>query len=277
MNILTLKFTIMKTKEDVLEMLQNYGLKAVVFNSIQEGTWVFRAEMVPSPTQNIDTRTEIQYKLERTAVWYKNWLTVYTEIPQDCLSQFRHIVDNVCDDEKINFIPFWVCAREDLSAKQILVRARFGRPAKKRILNKICWLMQLKFGIFCQNVSNNEFIIDYDAPVDTAEVQKLWEQEEKKRQYARICSKLSRKFEIPYGNVIALGTDEALLKKYKRSMRRAAGLIAAQEESEKTLLYFQIFRGNKETKEKAIKSLGIEIGEADIMKIDFFELEDAFQ
>ena len=59
-------------------------------------------------------------------------------------------------------------------------------------------------------------------------------------------------------------------------MRRAAGLIAAQEKSEKTLLYFQIFRGNKENKEKAIKSLGIEIGDADIMKIDFFELESAF-
>ena len=267
----------MKTKEDVLEMLQDYGIKAVICNSIQKGTWLFRAETAPSPTQNIDTRTEIQYKLERTAVWYKNWLTIYTEIPQDCLSQFRYVLDNISADEKINFIPLWVRTREDLSEKQILIRVKFDRPAQRKIVNKICWLMQIKFGVFCQNVSNNEFIIDYDAPINSTEVRELWNKEKNKKQYADECGKLSRSLDIPFVNVLAMGTDEKLLEKYKVSMRRAAGLIAAQETSEKKLLYFQIFRGNKEAKEKAIKSLGIEIGKADIMRLDFSILEDAFK
>ncbi len=267
----------MKTKKDILDMLQAKGLTAVSMEPLQQGTWVFRTENPPLPDQNIDTRTEIGDKLELLAVWYKNWLTAYTEIPQDCLSKFRDVLDNVCPDEKINFkLPIMVRTQENLSAKQILVRVRFDRPAQKRILNKICWLLQMKHNIYCSNISKNEFIIDYDVPVNKAKIRKLWEQEKKKRQYARICGRLSKKYEIPFCNVITLGTDETLLEKHKVSMRRAAGLIAAQEKSEKTLLYFQIFRGNKENKEKAIKSLGIEIGDADIMKIDFFELESAF-
>ena len=103
MNILTLILIIMKTKEDVLNILQKFGINAVVLEPIQKGTWVFKTETPPLPEQNIDTRTEIGYKLEYMAVWYKNWLTVYTEIPQDCLSKFRDVLDNVCPEEKINF------------------------------------------------------------------------------------------------------------------------------------------------------------------------------
>ncbi len=278
MNILTLILIIMKTKEDVLNILQKFGINAVVLEPIQKGTWVFKTETPPLPEQNIDTRTEIGYKLEYMAVWYKNWLTVFTEIPQDCLSKFRDVLDNVCPEEKINFkLPLMVRAQNDLSTKQILIRVRFDRPAQKRTLNKICWFMQLKFGIFCQNVSINEFIIDYDVSVNSAEVRELWNKEKNKKQYADECGKLSRSLDIPFANVLAMGTDEQLLEKHKVSMRRAAGLIAAQDKSEKKLLYFQIFKGDKESREKAIKSLGIETGNADIMRLDFSMLEEAFK
>lgn len=74
-----------------------------------------------------------------------------------------------------------------------------------------------------------------------------------------------------------MGLDENLLLRHQKSLLRASGLIAAQEKSEKKLLFYQIFKGNKETKEKAIKSLGIEIGNADIMRIDFSILKKAFK
>lgn len=268
----------MKTKEDVLGLLQNYGINAVICNSLQKGTWVFIVKTQLSPKQYIDILTEIGYRLECTAVWYRNWLTIYTEIPQNCLSNFREVLDFISNDEKINFqLPLMVRAQKDLSDKQLFVKVNFTQPASKRILNKICWLMQLKFNVFCQNISNNEFIIDYDASINIVEIRRLWDEEKKKRHYARVCGRLSRLWGIPFVNIMAMGTDEVLLGKHLLSMERAAGLIAAQEKSEKTLLYFQLFKGNKENKEKAIKSLGIEIGDADVMKIDFSMLEDAFR
>ena len=161
----------MKTKKDILDMLQAKGLTAVSMEPLQQGTWVFRTENPPLPDQNIDTRTEIGDKLELLAVWYKNWLTVYTEIPQDCLSKFRDVLDNVCPDEKINFkLPIMVRTQENLSAKQILVRVRFDRPAQKRILNKICWLLQMKNNIFCRKIYKNYLIFVYDVRVKNEKI-----------------------------------------------------------------------------------------------------------
>ena len=74
-----------------------------------------------------------------------------------------------------------------------------------------------------------------------------------------------------------LGPDEDLLERHLLTLQRATGLIAAQEKSEKRLLYYQIFKGNKETKEKALKSLGIEFGKANVMRLDLSILEDAFK
>lgn len=278
MNILTLTNIIMKTKEDILDMLHDCGLDAIILDSIQEGTWVFRTEKAPLQSQIFDTRTKISYKRECLAVWYKNWLTVYHEIPRDCLSKFKDILDNICAEEKINFrLPLMARAQEYLSAKQILIKVNFDRPAQKRILNKICWLLQLQHNIFCQNISNNEFVIDYEAPVDTVEIQTLWDEEKKKRQHAKVCSKLSKLMEIPFTNVMAIGPDEDLLEKYQKTMQRAAGLIAAQEKSEKKLIHYQLFKGDKSSKERVIKSLGIEIGNADVTRLDFSILEEAFK
>ena len=282
MNILTLIHIIMETKEDVLGILQKFGINAVIFDPIQKGTCLFRTDAIPSPEQDIDTRIEIQYKLGLLAVWYKNWLTVYTEIPQECLSHFRNVLDEVCAEEKINFIiPFKVRAHKDLSEKQILVKVNFDRLVQKRIFNKICLLFQKEYKFFCTNDAYNEFLIDYDHPVDEAEVMhkltKLQQEALEHKHYADKCGILSRKLDIPFINVLLMGLDENLLLRHQKSLQRASGLIAAQDKSEKKLLFYQIFKGNKEAKEKAIKSLGIEIGNADVMRIDFSSLKDAFK
>lgn len=268
----------MKTKEEILKVLQNLGLSFSISTPIQQGTWVFKMEKIPTPPQKIDILCEIDYHFSCMVAWHKNCLTVYPEIKSRTLNNFQNVADKICKNHRF-FVktPLIIREQENLSSKQFIVKVNFNQPCPKKILNEICWQFQIETDTFCKLLPNNEFLIDCAAPVDYEAVNQAKQAAIEKKHYADECGKLSRRLDIPFVNVLAMGTDEKLLEKHKVSMRRAAGLIAAQETSEKKLLYFQIFRGNKEAKEKAIKSLGIEIGKADIMRLDFSILEDAFK
>ena len=278
MNILTLTLIIMKTKEELLAVLQNLGLSFCISNSIQPGTWVFKIEKNLNFMQKDSINTEIEYHFGYMISWHKNWLTVYPEISSRVLNNFRNIIDEVGKAHRFYFKPpFIFREQENLSPKQFMVKVNFDTPATKRILKEICWKFQEDTNIFCKVLSNNEFLIDCATPVDVDALKRERQEALKKKHYADECGKLSRKLDIPFANVLAMGTDEKLLERHLVTMNRAAGLIAAQETSEKKLLFYQIFKGNKSTKEKAIKSLGIEIGNADVMRIDFSSLKDAFK
>ncbi len=268
----------MKTKEELLAVLQNLGLSFCISNSIQPGTWVFKIEKNLNFMQKDSINTEIEYHFGYMISWHKKWLTVYPEISSCVLNNFRNIIDEVGKAHRFYFKPpFIFREQENLSPKQFMVKVNFDTPATKKILKEICWKFQEDTNIFCKVLSNNEFLIDCAAQVDVDALKRERQEALKKKHYADECGKLSRKLDIPFANVLAMGTDEKLLERHLVTMNRAAGLIAAQETSEKKLLYFQIFRGNKEAKEKAIKSLGIEIGKADIMRLDFSILENAFK
>lgn len=278
MNVLTLTLIIMKTKEELLAVLQNLGLNFCISNPIQEGTWVFKIDKNLDFMQKSSINTEIDYHFGCMVSWHKNWLTVYPEISSRILNNFRNIIDIVGKAHRVYFKPpFIFLEQENLSAKQFIVKVNFNTPVTKKILREICWKFQKDSNTFCKVLSNNEFLIDCDASVDYETIEKERKEALKKKHYADECGKLSRKLGIPFTNVLAIGTDEKLLERHLLTMNRAANLIAAQEKSEKKLLFYQIFKGNKEAKEKALKSLGIEIGNADIMRIDFSILKDAFK
>ena len=278
MNVLTLTIIIMKPKEELLAVLQNLGLNFYISNSIQQGTWVFKIEKNLDFMQKSSINTEIDYHFGYMVSWHKNWLTVYPEISSRILNNFRNIIDDVGKSHRVYFKPpFVLREQESLLPKQFIVKVNFNTPVTKKILKEICWKFQKESDTFCKVLANNEFFIDCDAPVDHEAIEKERQDSLKKKHYADECGKLSRKLEIPFTNVLAMGTDEKLLERHLVTMNRAAGLIAAQDKSEKRILYYQIFKGNKETKEKAIKSLGIEIGTADIMRIDFSSLKEAFK
>lgn len=278
MNILTLILIIMKTKEELLAVLQNLGLSFCISNSIQPETWVFKIEKNLNFMQKDTINTEIEYHFGYMISWHKNWLTVYPEISSRVLNNFRNIIDEVGKAHRVYFKPpFIFREQEGLTPKQFIVKVNFNTPVTKKILKEICWKFQEDTNIFCKVLPTNEFLIDCAAPVDIEALKKERQEALKKKNYADECGKLSRKLDIPFANVLAMGTDEKLLERHLVTMNRAAGLIAAQDKSEKKLLFYQIFKGNREAKTKAIKSLGIEIGNADIMRIDFSSLKDAFK
>lgn len=278
MNILTLTLIIMETKEQLLAILQNLGFSFCISNPIQQGTWVFKMEKIPSPPQKIDIQSEIDYHFNCMVAWHKNWLTVYPEIKSQTLNNFQNVADKICKNQRF-FVktPLIIREQENLSGKQFIVKVNFNISCPKKILKEICWQFQIETDTFCKLLPNNEFLIDCDTPVDYEAINQARQAAIEKKLYADECGKLSRRLDIPFANVLALGTDEKLLERHALTMTRAAGLIAAQDKIEKKLLYFQLFKGNKENKEQAIKSLGIEIGNADVMKIDFSVLEEAFK
>ena len=277
MNILTLILIIMKTKEELLAVLQNLGLSFCISNPIQEGTWVFKFDKALSFMQKDSINTEIDYHFGYMVSWHKNWLTVYPEIQSQVLRNFRDTVDNVGEAHQAYIKTFTFREQKNLSPKQFIIRINFDAPATKKILKEICWKFQERNNTFCKVLTNNEFLIDCAAQVDIEALKKEQQEALKKKHYADECGKLSRRLDIPFINVLAMGTDEKLLERHLVTMNRAAGLIAAQDKSEKKLLFYQIFKGDKLSKEKAIKSLGIEIGNADVMRIDFSSLKNAFK
>lgn len=277
MNILTLILIIMKTKEELLAVLQNLGLSFCISNPIQEGTWVFKFDKALDFMQKDSINTEIDYHFGYMVSWHKNWLTVYPEIQSQVLRNFRDTVDNVGEAHQAYFKTFTFREQKNLSPKQFIIRINFDAPATKKILKEICWKFQERNNTFCKVLTNNEFLIDCAAQVDIEALKKEQQEALKKKHYADECGKLSRRLDIPFINVLAMGTDEKLLERHLVTMNRAAGLIAAQDKSEKKLLFYQIFKGDKLSKEKAIKSLGIEIGNADVMRIDFSSLKNAFK
>ena len=272
---INLKKFIIMTREDFLERLHRLGFKLETCEAVQEGTWVFKSDKVFSSAEMHDF--EINYHFAYFHCWYQNWLTVYPEIESNVLDWFIYSLKQVCTQkgisyqQSLNFLP-----QRDLSPTQILIRVAFNERIPRHIREKICRHFQKKNAILCKSVSENEFLIDCSVHISPEEIERQKQEALERKNFADECGRLSRLLNISFCNVMAIGTDENLLKRHRQSMDRASGLIAAQDQEEKLQLYFQIFNGNKETKEKAIKSLGIEIGNTDIMKIDFFELKDAF-
>lgn len=268
----------MKTKEDVLSVLQNLGFDFCICNPIQEGTWVFQIEKKLDFMQKTSIKCEIDYHFGYMISWHKNLLTVYPEISSQILNKFKNIADDVCKVHRIYIKPpLFVREQKNLSSKQFIIRVNFNIPASKKILKEIAWKFQKEIDTFCKILSNNEFLIDCSLSVDHEALEIERQEVLKKKHYTDECGKLSRKLNIPFINVLLLGPDEDLLERHLLTLQRATGLIAAQEKSEKRLLYYQIFKGNKETKEKALKSLGIEFGKANVMRLDLSILEDAFK
>ena len=172
MNILTLILIIMKTKEELLAVLQNLGLSFCISNPIQEGTWVFKFDKALSFMQKDSINTEIDYHFGYMVSWHKNWLTVYPEIQSQVLRNFRDTVDNVGEAHQAYFKTFTFREQKNLSPKQFIIRINFDAPATKKILKEICWKFQERNNTFCKVLTNNEFLIDCAAQVDIEALKK---------------------------------------------------------------------------------------------------------
>ena len=268
----------MKKQEEILAKLQDSGLSFCISNPLQEGTFTFKAESIPTKEQKYDIAAIIDEECGCIYSWDKNWLTLYPEIGSNVFSQFQMILDKICNNKGIAYKrPPFIHEQEGLSAQQFLIKIAFRQPQKRKTFNKICWAFQLETGIYCELVEGNEILIDCQAPVDKGAIIAFFREEKQKKRYADECGRLARALNLPFINVLAIGTDEDLLERHQLTLERAAGLIAAQDKIEKKLLYFQLFKGDKENKEKAVKSLGIEIGDADVMRLDFSMLLEAFK
>lgn len=267
--------------KEFLETLRNTATDAISFRrvpSMQKGTLVFKAAETLSPAVKHDIATSINDHYGCAFTWNKKRLVIFPEIKMRTLSDFRNILDEACRLENLKYHQGPdILEKNNLSDRQLLLRVSFSKPASKSSRNRICWKFQQKNGILCKCIANNEFLIDCNCRINAEDLDNQRENERQKKLHADKCGKLARLYGLPFINVLCLGADESLLKRHLLSLERASGLIAAQEKKEKRILYRQLFKAGRETRRKTLQSLGIVIEKADITKMDFSMLKDAFK
>ena len=274
----------MKTAEDYLKLVQQaadnfgYKLKFLITRIIQPGTFAFECKTATTWEEKDSIRTHFRYMTNLFGEWLGNRFVIYPEINIRHVNILNEIILN---KRNKNFVGFLAREEKNLRKSQIIFGFRFSNPVSQFVLESVAQKFQLETGLFAKWVSGSKLFIDSAVTVDRDKIlkQQTERQQEAKQKklYAKECGKLSDVYEVPFINVLCIGPDEEKIKKHAVSLQRAAGLIAAQEREEKTELYYGIFVcQKKETKEKALKSLGIYFDKADVRRMDFSILEKSF-
>lgn len=90
-----------------------------------------------------------------------------------------------------------------------------------------------------------------------------------KKEYARKCGRLARKYKVPFVNVLRLGLNEEEIKFHADSLKAAQKQINAMSHNEKKRLDHEIFVCGRARKQSALKELGVYVGNGDVNHMDF--------
>ena len=122
----------------------------------------------------------------------------------------------------------------------------------------------------------------YDAVVTEIEMRdrQSKEREELSRQeYARICGRLSLELGVSFVNVMRIGVDREKLITFKNSYEEAMKKIRFMSLPKLRELQLNLIRVGKnrfgrDKRKRALKDLGVEFFDADVVMMDFKELEE---
>lgn len=109
-------------------------------------------------------------------------------------------------------------------------------------------------------------------------VEKKAEEEKKaqdRKEYARRCGSISRRFGIPFVNVLRMGDNEEEAKKHKDSMEVAVSIIKKMNASEKEEWRHELSCG-RARRQAALSYLKVYTGRGDVNHMDFSKLFEAF-
>ncbi len=84
-------------------------------------------------------------------------------------------------------------------------------------------------------------------------------EDDKRKEYARECGRLSRKYKVDFKDVIRLGTDEDVLKRYKEQLDVAIEKISEFSGEQVYDYSHELFACGRSRKETALNELGITV------------------
>ena len=97
-----------------------------------------------------------------------------------------------------------------------------------------------------------------------------------KKDYARRCGRISRRFGLPFVNVLRMGDNEEEAKKHQESLKKAVSIIKRMEASEKEDWEHELSCG-RARRQAALAHLEVYTGRGDVNHMDFSMLFDAFR
>lgn len=103
--------------------------------------------------------------------------------------------------------------------------------------------------------------------------------DDKRKEYARECGKLSRKYKIDFEDVIRLGTDKNVLKRYKEQLNGAVEKINKLSKKEVTYYSHELFDCGRDRRQAALIALGVTVPSesyVDVNHMSFSQLGKAF-
>jgi hypothetical protein len=106
------------------------------------------------------------------------------------------------------------------------------------------------------------------------EEQEAISDKEKRYSYSRECGGLSNRYGISFINVLRLGTNVNVLKKFKESYDLALKNAPLLSLEEQRFIYQSLFQDKtRASRVNALKKLKIDFSDADVRNMDFKELE----
>lgn len=99
---------------------------------------------------------------------------------------------------------------------------------------------------------------------------------QEKKEYARRCGRISRRFGLPFVNVLRMGDNEEEAKKHQESLKKAVSIIKRMEASEKEDWEHELSCG-RARRQAALAHLEVYTGRGDVNHMDFSMLFDAFR
>ncbi len=122
----------------------------------------------------------------------------------------------------------------------------------------------------------------YDAVLTEIELRDRQSKEKEdfsRQEYARLCGKLSVELGISFVNVMRIGTDRenliAFKKSYEEAMKKLRFMsLPKLRELQLNLIRVGKNRFGRDKRKRALKDLGVEFFDADVVMMDFKELEE---
>lgn len=275
----------MKTVEDYLAAVQRISKKLHRFSEfsimkeIQPKTIALKCNLTIH--QQDEFCHEIRKDLNIWAESRGDHLTLYPELRTDIMDILINIITSIKNSERIRD-KIWITAKEqeNLADKKIVINIFFPKIISSANHRYLIEEFQIKTGIGAQWLSDENLLIDFSQKVNPKELiakrEKTQKEAERKKIYAQECGKLSRLYNVPFANVLLLGPNPEIIQMHASQLRRASGLIAAQDAPEKRILYKQLFSKNRSETRKALQDLGISIGDIDPLRIELSMLKKAF-
>ena len=97
-----------------------------------------------------------------------------------------------------------------------------------------------------------------------------------KKDYARRCGRIARRFNLPFVNVLRMGDSEEEAKKHQQSLKEAISIIRKMDASEKEDWEHELSCG-RARRQAALAHLEVYTGRGDVNHMDFSMLFEAFR